>query len=69
MSAQALSAYLKILRIIRDLQEELDILKGTKSYDNENRKSLPKNTKIPDIKHCVTISFTLLIFLNTVICK
>ena len=31
------------------MKEELDILKGTKSYDNENRKSLPKNTKIPDI--------------------
>jgi deoxyribodipyrimidine photolyase-related protein len=31
------------------IKDELNILKGVKSYDNDNRKPLPKNTKIPDI--------------------
>ena len=31
------------------MKDELDILKGTKSYDNDNRNPLPKDTKIPDI--------------------
>lgn len=31
------------------IKEELDILKGTKSYDNENRNALPKNMKIPEL--------------------
>ena len=31
------------------IKDELNILKGVKSYDNDNRQPLPKNTKIPDI--------------------
>lgn len=31
------------------MKDELDILKRTKSYENDNINSLPKDTKIPDI--------------------